>query len=322
MPCYNSELWVKNALDSIKNQTYPHWELIVVNDGSKDNTPDILNEYAESDERIKVFSKENGGYVSAVNYGLDKITGDYFLFLGSDDVLDTGLFEEFYDNICKISFIPDVINFRTVKVIDGEKHGIDKYTSFETTMYSNDSSLKEYYEKYPEHSLSLFVRDTSKCFKTSVLGELRYFGKYGIDADGIFSMLFCRKSKSFLSIPYNGYFWTLRSDSVSATTSPEKNIDRINNWILFYEELIKSGVTDSDNLADQEKSYINTMLATITKTCWSIKNSFRYYGFLRRSAKKAKEIALKFAPDKLKKTTTIISISPVLFSILYSIRKM
>ena len=64
MPCYNSELWVKNALDSIKNQTYPHWELIVVNDGSKDNTPDILNEYAESDERIKVFSKENGGYVS------------------------------------------------------------------------------------------------------------------------------------------------------------------------------------------------------------------------------------------------------------------
>lgn len=321
MPCYNSELWVKNALDSIKNQTYPYWELIVVNDGSKDNTPGILNEYAESDERIKVFSKVNGGYVSAVNYGLDKITGNYFLFLGSDDVLDTGLFEKLYENICKISFKPDVINFRTVKVIDGEKHGIDKYTSFETTMYSKDSCLKEYSEKYPEHSLSLFVRDTSKCFKTSLLGELRYFGKYGIDADGIFSMLFCHKATSFLSVYYDGYFWTLRNDSVSATISPEKNIDRIKNWILFYEELMKSG-TDEKKLSDMEKHYVNTMLATITKTCWSIKNSFRYYGFLRRSAKKAKEFALKFAPDKLKKTTMIISISPILFSILYSIRKM
>jgi len=168
---------VKNALDSIKNQTYPHWELIVVNDGSKDNTPDILNEYAESDERIKVFSKENGGYVSAVNYGLDKITGDYFLFLGSDDVLDKGLFEKLYENICKISFIPDVINFRTVKVIDGEMSGIDEYTAFETTEYKQEISLKKYSEKYPEHSLSLFFRDTSKCFKTCLLGAIGYFGK-------------------------------------------------------------------------------------------------------------------------------------------------
>lgn len=75
MPCYNSEDYVRNALDSVVNQTYKNWELIAVNDGSTDHTLEILNEYASADQRVKVFSKENGGYTSAVNFGLEKVGG-------------------------------------------------------------------------------------------------------------------------------------------------------------------------------------------------------------------------------------------------------
>ena len=60
MPCYNSEQYVKKAIDSILNQTYGNWELIAVNDGSADSTPEILAEASLKDSRIKVFTKENG----------------------------------------------------------------------------------------------------------------------------------------------------------------------------------------------------------------------------------------------------------------------
>ena len=97
MPCYNSEKYVDNAVQSIIGQTYDNWELIAINDGSTDRTPEILNNYAEKDARIKVISKDNGGYCSAVNMGLDYVCGTYFLFMGSDD----GLLESALESIFK-----------------------------------------------------------------------------------------------------------------------------------------------------------------------------------------------------------------------------
>ena len=69
VPVYNSEKHLKECLDSLINQTYKNIEIICVNDGSTDNSLNILNEYAKKDNRIKIFSKENGGMASARNLG-------------------------------------------------------------------------------------------------------------------------------------------------------------------------------------------------------------------------------------------------------------
>jgi len=86
LPSYNQAEYLKEALDSIIAQTYTNWEAIVINDGSKDNTEEIMHEYAKKDKRIKAFSKPNGGITSALNAGLEKAKGDFFCWLSSDDL--------------------------------------------------------------------------------------------------------------------------------------------------------------------------------------------------------------------------------------------
>lgn len=87
VPCYKVEQYLSNCIESIINQTYGYWELILVDDGSPDKCGDICDEYAKKDCRIKVIHKENGGVSSARNAGMKVMKGDFITFLDSDDFL-------------------------------------------------------------------------------------------------------------------------------------------------------------------------------------------------------------------------------------------
>ena len=251
MPCYNSEAYVKNALESIIDQSWPHWELITVNDGSIDKTLGILREYAEKDSRIKVYSKENGGYVSAVNLGLEHISGDYFLMMGSDDALRTDLFATLADAIGDQQ--PDCIAFQTEIIQDGVNLGVESITQFREGAAKFQTTLAEFSEEYPGQSEIFFARDTSKCYHQRILGDLRYYGRYGLDADGIFSMLLCHKAESFQVIPVVGYYWTVRGDSLSGRKRTFVQIcDCVSNWIQFFREVNRCNY----RLAETEKRYL------------------------------------------------------------------
>jgi glycosyltransferase involved in cell wall biosynthesis len=86
MPVYNAAPYLREAIQSMFDQTYPNWELIAVDDGSTDNSWEILQSY--SDPRIKIFQRENGGQCAATNTGLQHISGDYVLFFDADDLMD------------------------------------------------------------------------------------------------------------------------------------------------------------------------------------------------------------------------------------------
>ena len=276
MPCYNSEAYVRTALHSILGQTYPNWELIAINDGSTDDTLSILKQYASGDPRIKVFSKENGGYISAVNLGLEKITGDYFLLLGSDDTLSSGLFQSLRD----VPGSPDCIAFRSVIVQDGHVLGVERVTDFSDAVTVFDTTFADFSRSHPVSSAILFTRDTSKCYKRSLLGDLRYFGRYGFDADGIFSMLLCHNAASFAAIPVDGYYWTLRGDSLSGRKSfYAQDCDRVTNWTEFYTRLLNMG---SEQIAAAEVEYLHYYLG-ILQDAWKTKNP--YFGFYSETRK-------------------------------------
>lgn len=93
VPVYNTEQYLRQCLDSLINQSYHNIEIICVNDSSPDNSLSILNEYAARDSRIKVYTKPNGGVSDTRNYGLRHISGDYYMFIDSDDWLDSGTIE-------------------------------------------------------------------------------------------------------------------------------------------------------------------------------------------------------------------------------------
>lgn len=290
MPCYNSQAYVTKAIESIANQIYRDWELVIINDGSTDNTLSIIKEYAANDKRIKVHTKENGGYATAVNLGLDNISGDYFLFLGSDDYLGNDLFEKLFEQIVSLNKRPDMISFRTRLVHDGIIGKIEKYTDFNSVAY-NECTITEFIEKDPVNSAIFSIRDTSRCYKRELLGDVRYFGKTGMDADGIFSMLMCHKAHSFLNVPIDGYFWTLRNDSVSASPSLYKQIDRISNWHEFFEAISEFY---SEEITKTERQYITVASHLIVELSSNFKNALKYRKFIKSEAKFNKAVSCKF----------------------------
>lgn len=99
VPVYKVEKYIDECIQSVLNQTYQNFELILVDDGSPDRSGQICDEYAAKDSRIKVFHKENGGLMSARRYGIAKAGGDYYVFLDSDDYIALNSLEILERNI-------------------------------------------------------------------------------------------------------------------------------------------------------------------------------------------------------------------------------
>ena len=88
VPAYNTGDAIRRCIDSVLKQTYINWELVIVDDGSKDKTPEIIEEYTNNDNRIKAFHIPNGGVSNARNVGLVEVQGEYVMFVDSDDWID------------------------------------------------------------------------------------------------------------------------------------------------------------------------------------------------------------------------------------------
>ena len=99
VPVYNVEQYLERCVDSIINQTYKNLEIILVNDGSTDNSGQICDELAKKDDRIRVIHKKNGGVSEARNVGVKEISGEYIIFIDSDDYIDKKMFSVLYSQI-------------------------------------------------------------------------------------------------------------------------------------------------------------------------------------------------------------------------------
>ena len=93
-PMYNGTKYISQTIDSVLNQTYEHWEMIIVDDGSKDNSAKIVENYSLKDERIRLIRQSNGGSASARNNALKNAKGRYICFLDADDLLDCCFLEK------------------------------------------------------------------------------------------------------------------------------------------------------------------------------------------------------------------------------------
>ncbi len=98
---YNVEEFLPKCIDSLLKQTYKNIEILLVNDGSTDNSLKICNDYKKIDKRIRVYTKKNGGLSDARNYGIARAIGKYICFIDSDDWIDDDYIEFLYSNLIK-----------------------------------------------------------------------------------------------------------------------------------------------------------------------------------------------------------------------------
>lgn len=116
VPVYNVEKYIKKCLDSLVNQTLDGVEIIVVNDGSPDNSQKIIDEYTKKYKNVKSYIKENGGLSDARNYGIKKATGEYISFVDSDDYIRNDMLEIMYNYAIKEDL--DVVVCDSINVYD------------------------------------------------------------------------------------------------------------------------------------------------------------------------------------------------------------
>lgn len=139
VPIYNVEKYLSDCLNSIINQTYKNLEIILVDDGSTDESSTIANYYSKKDKRIKVFHKKNGGLSDARNFGIEKANGKYLLFVDSDDFIEVTMIEELINSINEFHSDISVCGryIYSNEIID-EKHSLK-----EKKIYNTEDALKE-----------------------------------------------------------------------------------------------------------------------------------------------------------------------------------
>ncbi|PJM76396.1 glycosyltransferase family 2 protein [Bifidobacterium felsineum] len=171
IPAYNSESVISFCLDSILKQSYKNLEIIIVDDGSTDSTPEICDKYAQRDARIKVFHTINQGISEAQNNALDIVSGNYIIFCDNDDIIPIYAIEQLVDAIKKTN--ADIATGKT-SVFSPEKYDFilnRKYSSYSTIVSISHTPYKDYENNILKISRFLF-RKRKAYFLESTWGKL------------------------------------------------------------------------------------------------------------------------------------------------------
>ena len=141
VPVYNVEMYLERCVESIRNQTLKELEIILVDDGSPDNSPAICDRYASVDSRVKVIHKENGGLGMACNSGLDVAAGEFIAFCDSDDWLDPTMYESMYEMAKK--YDADMV-FSGIRQVDENGHEYPMAEADELKIYVNRQEVESF----------------------------------------------------------------------------------------------------------------------------------------------------------------------------------
>lgn len=228
IPAYNVEKYIKKCLDSVLNQTYNNYEIIIVNDGSTDNTSKILESY-KSNKKIKIINQENKGLSNARNTGVSNAKGDYILFIDSDDFIEKELLEILNKTIKD----EDLIRFQ-IRILDETNKIIKEYKE-ETFNNLNGIEAFNKLSKYNLVELAVCYAYKKDTFLKNnyKFEEKTYHEDFGLIPYIIIS------SKKVTSINYIGYNYLQRKNSIMNNTDYENEIKKSNDVLKHYKNLIK-----------------------------------------------------------------------------------
>lgn len=200
IPIYNAEKFLCQCLDSVLAQTYPDWECILVDDGSKDSSEDICDEYTQKDSRFKVYHKENGGVSSARNMGLDNADGKYICFIDSDDYIYPTYLSDFGENLTSDIYV------QGATFVNGEN--VTPYTFPNETAEDADSisAIVTRIMPYSPQGFS-FRAPWAKLYKREVIGDSRFDNSVSFAEDYLFNLGIYKKIYSLTTCEGCGYHY-------------------------------------------------------------------------------------------------------------------
>lgn len=306
IPVYNKENYIHKCLDSVLNQSYSNLEIVLVDDGSKDNSGQILDDYAKKDSRIKVFYIKNGGVYAARNFGLGKSIGDYVTFIDADDTIENNyvetLFCELQKNDCDIAQCNYSNVHNEVKTPVGETGEVLVQSSEEAIAYIMQG------KKY-------VVGLWPKLYKKKLFINIPHCENIKVNEDYLVNFIAFQNAEKtvFIDLPLYNYY--CNDDSVTHTINQVKSSKDVNYVAKIIMEKSKSKSYEKFAIARYQSSFLSVYSAMIfsgkaiskaEKKEWrnKLKKIYKGDNFLRKN-------------DKIKAFLCLYT--PMLYKCVYSI---
>lgn len=307
IPVYNSGKYLETCLNSILAQTYKNLEIIIINDGSTDNSPEIIENYEKDDSRIKVITQKNQGLSASRNNGLKKATGDYVTFVDSDDEIELTMIGDMLEKLKETNSDIAVCSFK------------EKFS---------DGKIKNFNKNYPEKILTkkealssmlkeegFMVSTTMKLFPKSYFKNVEFpIGKLHEDVGTTYKLIM--KAEKIVFLPNEYYIYNHHEDSIISKKFDNRKLDLITLTDGMCDEIEKT-YPDLKNVTNERR--MRARFSILRQIPLDNKESKKIINYLKNNkeyitknpeASKIDKIALKLA-----------LINPNLFKLAYKLFK-
>jgi len=221
IPIYKVEKYLEKCVESVVNQTYKNLEIFLVDDGSPDNCPKMCEDWAKKDKRIKVIHKQNGGLSDARNFGIEKATGDYIMFVDSDDYLD--------EKICETLLTLSLKYNAEISMCDGcdvyennpnLNNNLTQNKKIEESVFNKEDLFK----MLLKNNIKYFMTAWAKLYKIELFKTLRYDkGRIHEDEFILHKLINLTNTLAYVNLPY--YYYLQREGSIMQSKKEKSYID-------------------------------------------------------------------------------------------------
>jgi glycosyltransferase involved in cell wall biosynthesis len=285
IPCYNVEKYISRCIECVINQTYSNIEIILIDDGSTDNTNKLIVKLIENLNNVKYIRNKNRGVSNARNTGLKNATGEYIMFLDSDDYISNNMIKNMYKLMSRYNTDLVKCNIK-LEFIEDNISEEQKPVYSKLRYLSSDKFPKTIYKKI----LSTEILNSSCCclYRTSIIKENNLFFREDIynGEDAIFFMNYIDNCKNIVYTPTPYYHYVVRNTGLTGSGLPMKKL-----WtskLKFIQEL-----KDKEIKWDLEKyQYVKSKIIYIVVSC--------IYKLYKKDKNESDEFKISFLNEMIK----------------------
>lgn len=287
IPIYNAQKYIKACLESILNQTYQDFEVILVDDGSRDASGEICDHYAEKDRRITVFHRENAGVSATRNFGLDYATGKYVLFIDADDTIEADMLEGCIRLAEKNEAELVICSFRYYMTDDDNR--------IVENSLGNDACVTD--KELFDHWFSLLAEKEilnppwNKLIRKDLLdtNKIRFYEEFSICEDMTFSVQILDASKKIVLTGNMYYNYYLKSSGTLVFKFHENYYEALTKFYGCVDKYCSKFTDNNTQLKLIKTMYVNLIIMFVKQICikspWDKKTKYKKMKEIGRSYK-------------------------------------
>lgn len=262
VPVYNAERYLEKCIESICQQTYRDLDIILIDDGSQDQSGAICDQFEAIDGRIRVFHKENGGVSSARNMGLDTAQGEYIMFIDSDDWIEKKFCESLITRIEDTDLL--VCGYTVVNKIGKTEFGYRE----EILDFPQDV-IKKFDLLFPNN---FFNSPVSKIYRKGILKNQKFDSAVALGEDFLFNLEYLSKCKKIKTSSEVGYIYNCVNEGSATKKLREDDIEQID--FLYHEgnKFLHSYCPDAPESRELKKRFCLNGINLIQLVCYSDKS--------------------------------------------------